>query len=64
LVDVEFGLFFNGDGSAGNEIKLVNPVQTIITDFNGFYQARFAEGIGYHIADFYILKNIAGGIVV
>lgn len=45
-------------------MKLVNPVQAIVTNFYIFYQACFAKGIGYHIADFYILEDIVRGIVV
>ncbi len=57
-------LFFNGNGSASNEVKFVNPVQAIVINFYAFYQACFAECIGYHVPDFYILKNIAWRIAV
>lgn len=45
-------------------MKFVNPVQAIVANLYIFYQAGFAKGIGYHIADFYILENIVRCIVV
>jgi hypothetical protein len=57
-------LFFNRNGSARNKSKFVNPVQTIVFNFYAFYQAGFAESIGYHIANLYIPKHFSWGITV
>lgn len=45
-------------------MKFVNPVQAIVTNLYIFYQACFTKGVGYHIANFYILKNVVGRIIV
>lgn len=48
-------LFFNRYRSSGYQVKSINFVKSVITGLHAFNKAGFAERIGYHIANFYVL---------
>jgi hypothetical protein len=57
-------LLFNSNGPAGNQVKGIYLIKSIISGLDAFHQSGFAESIRDHAAFFHILQNTGGGIII
>ncbi len=48
-------LSFNGNGTARDKMIVIDLIQSVIRNFDAFYQSGFTKGIRYQVAFLYFL---------